>query len=43
MKLSLPKNNIKISNLAKADYMKLVVIGAIVVIPPVTLAVIGGI
>ena len=43
MKLSLPKNNIKISNLNKADYMKLVVIGAIVVIPPVALAVIGGI
>ena len=33
----------KISNLNKADYMKLIVIGAIVVIPPVTLAVIGGI
>ena len=43
MKLSLPKNNIKISNLTQADYMKLVVIGAIVAIPPVTLAVIGGI
>ena len=35
--------NIKISNLTKADYMKLVVIGAIVVLPPVTLAMIGGI
>ncbi|HJM46105.1 MAG TPA: hypothetical protein QGF44_03910 [Candidatus Nitrosopelagicus sp.] len=43
MKLALPKNNIKISNLTKSDYMKLVVIGAIVVLPPVTLAMIGGI
>tara|TARA_B100000475_G_scaffold107264_1_gene78251 strand:- start:248 stop:379 length:132 start_codon:yes stop_codon:yes gene_type:complete len=43
MKLSLPKNNIKISNLTKADYMKLVVIGGIVVVPPVALAIIGGI
>ena len=38
MKLSLPKNNIKISNLTRVDYIKLVVIGAIVVIPPVVLA-----
>jgi|TARA_B100001540_G_scaffold302090_1_gene309244 hypothetical protein len=43
MKLSLPKNNIKISNLTRVDYIKLVVIGAIVVMPPVILAVIGGI
>jgi len=43
MKLSLPKNNIKISNLTRADYMKLIVIGAIVVVPPVALAIIGGI
>ncbi|NMI84231.1 MAG: P-II family nitrogen regulator [Candidatus Nitrosopelagicus brevis] len=43
MKLSLPKNNIKISNLTRADYMKLVVIGGIVVVPPVALAIIGGI
>ena len=43
MKLSLPKNNIKISNLTRADYMKLVVIGGIVGVPPVALAIIGGI
>tara|TARA_Y100001936_G_C15859699_1_gene551790 strand:- start:235 stop:366 length:132 start_codon:yes stop_codon:yes gene_type:complete len=43
MKVSLPKNNIKISNLTQTDYMKLAVIGAIVVLPPVTLAMIGGI
>ena len=43
MKISLPENNIKISNLNKADYMKLIVIGEIVDIPPITLAVIGGI
>ena len=43
MKISLPENNIKISNLNKADYMKLVVIGGIVVVPPVALAIIGGI
>tara|TARA_Y100001956_G_scaffold80948_1_gene97188 strand:+ start:46 stop:177 length:132 start_codon:yes stop_codon:yes gene_type:complete len=43
MKVSLPENNIKISNLTKADYMKLVVIGAIVVVPPITFAIIGGI
>ena len=43
MKLSLPKNNIKISNLTRADYMKLIVIGGIVVVPPVALAIIGGI
>ena len=43
MKISLPENNIKISNLNTADYMKLIVIGAIVAIPPITLAAIGGI
>ena len=41
MKVSLPENNIKISNLTRVDYMKLAVIGAIVVIPPVVLAVIA--
>ena len=41
MKVSLPKNNIKISNLTRVDYMKLIVIGVIVVIPPVVLAVIA--